>query len=264
MAFLHYPKWIVVSCQANMNLFLDQKSQKNNEKLKAVFHKLLLEDKGAEKAKNYLSERGIDNELVETFEIGWCPICLRSKLKREREFLAGGVVFPIVSEYGDTIAFSRRLPQSDKELSSNSLKWFNDPYVKTQYLYGFNIALPNIIKNNSVIIVEGQCDVISCHKGGIKNAVGTMGPALTKEHIIKLSRLTNNFILMFDGDSSGRAATARSKELIKSLGSNKLNYLDVVMLAKGEEYDPDSFIREFGSLKLINHIRKLKKKNEQT
>lgn len=243
-----------------MNLFLDQKSQKNNEKLKALFHKLLLEDKNSKIANEYLQKRGIGSELIKTFEIGWCPSRLKSKLPKEREFLAGGVVFPIVSEYGDTIAFSRRLPQLEKELPSNSLKWFNDPYVKTQYLYGFNIALPHIIKNNCAIIVEGQCDVISCYKGGLKNTVGTMGPSLTKEHIIKLSRLTSNFILMFDGDTSGREASNRSKELIKTLGSGKLKYMDVFLIVNGKEYDPDLFIREFGSGKLIKHLKKLKEK----
>ena len=221
---------------------------------------MLLEDKGGKIARDYLESRKITQELIERFEIGWCPPSLKSKLPENRQFLAGGVVFPIISEYGDTIAFSRRLPQPVEELPENSLKWFNESYAKTHYLYGFNIALPEIIKNKSVIIVEGQCDVITCYGNGLKNVVGTMGPALTKEHIIKLSRLTSNYILMFDGDSSGRDASKRSKELLDGFGCRHIKYMDVVLIAQGEEYDPDSFIKKFGVQKLIKHLKKLKTK----
>jgi len=239
-----------------MSLFLDFKKQSSNEKLKKIFQKFLKEESTSKVAIEYLKNRKINEESIKVYEIGWCPPSLKQKLPEEKKFLSGGVIFPIVNEYGNTIAFSRRLPQLE-EINPEVKKWFNESYVKTHYLYGLNVALPYIIKYNFVIIVEGQCDVVMCNQGGLKNTIGTMGTTLTKEHIIKLSRITTNFIFMFDGDNAGRMASQRGQELVKSL-DEKFKYLDVFLFAKGKDYDPDLFIREFGSEKLINHIKKIK------
>lgn len=247
-----------------MNLFADKKAIAANEVLCKKLESLLFKDSDdSKKALEYLNKRGFTEELIKTYRVGWCP---QEKVIKDknREFMCGGITFPIINEYDEIIAFSRRLPEDKKNLAENVLPWFNESYPKTYYLYGLNVAIEHILKNKSVFIVEGQCDATSCHRHGLKNVVATMGTALTKDHLIKLSRFTNTIILMFDADKAGREATTRSIELIKSINKTYYNIYDINLNVKGIEYDPDEFLNFFGPIYIVKHLKKLKEmENEE-
>jgi DNA primase len=85
-----------------------------------------------------------------------------------------------------------------------------------------------------------------------------MGSALTDGHLIKLSRLTTNFILMFDADKAGRETSEKTIELMGSLKKNRFKVLDIDLKAKGKEYDPDDFLNTYGIKPLVKHIKEKK------
>ena len=239
-----------------MKLFLDQKIQESQNRLAEQFHMALYKRNDAEKAREYLRSRNISENLIKVFKIGWCP---KDFSPEGQEILSGRVIFPIQDEYnGDVVAFSGRFPDKIEDLPEGAKHWINESYPKQFYLYGLNTALPEILKKDFVVIVEGQCDVIACYKFGLKNTVGTMGSALTDGHLVKLSRLTTNFVLMFDADEAGRLSSERTIELMKSLKKNRFKVLDIELKARGEEYDPDDFLNTYGIKPLVKHIKEKK------
>ena len=176
--------------------------------------KALFESKDKDKALDYLHKRKINKNSIEKFSIGWCPLSTRLDQKNEYlKYFIGRVIFPIKDEYGDIITFSGRYPHDD----NSNFKWFHGDYSKSFYLYGLHESLDEIMKKDFVIVVEGQIDVIQCHQIGLTNTVGTMGTALTDEHLAKLNRFTENIVFMFDGDAPGRKISKKThKKLITS------------------------------------------------
>lgn len=241
-----------------MPLYCDARSAEKNAELSKAFQEALQRSTDNEQAVKYLKDLNFTEEAIESFTIGWFPENVTSKrmdLSR-LEPLRGRIVFPIVDEFGDVISFSGRLPYKD---TGDVLKWWHESYTKAFFMYGLNTALPHILKKDYVILVEGQTDVISCYLNGMKNTVGTMGTALTDQHIAKLLRSTNNFVLMFDGDSAGRKISKETKNKLKiwtekSAGAYKYNSYDIPLKYKGETYDPHDFILKFGPELLHKNI----------
>ena len=223
--------------------------------LASKFNALLLDDHKSQKARDYLAERGIDDHLIKKFNIGWCP---EQTHIQNLDILAGRIIFPIRDEYGDTIAFSGRLPVKKSDIPKEVPHYWNDPFPKSLYLYNLDKAWPQILFYGFTIIVEGNCDVITCYKHGIKNVVATMGTAFTREHFGKLSRFGTNFILMFDSDEGGRKASFLAKSILS--GYRDCSVLDINLNIGGKGYDPDEFIGKFGSQELRKQIEK--KSNE--
>jgi len=114
--------------------------------------------------------------------------------------------------------------------------------------------MKNIFEKDYIIIVEGQTDVIACHKFGLSNTVGVMGTALTNDAISKITRFTRRFVLLFDGDKSGRNAAKTSREYL--LKHKDYEVIDIPLIYKGTPYDPDDFLNKFGPKKIITSIEK--------
>ena len=235
-----------------------------NRAAAAFFTKNLFSATG-KKAWDYLNRRGLSEEAVRTFRLGYAVDGwrhLRDYFQKERiapqlaeqaglligkddggfyDRFRGRIIFPIEDAGGRTIAFGGRL------IGEGDPKYLNSPespvYVKGRNLYGLSITKDDIRRKGFVVIVEGYFDLISLWNAGVRNVVATLGTALTREHVDLIRRYTSQAAVVFDPDEAGRKALARSLALF--LAGNV--HMKAVILPEG--YDPDDFARTFGQEK---------------
>ncbi|MEQ1561157.1 MAG: DNA primase, partial [Nitrospira sp.] len=195
-------------------------------------------------AKLYLQNRGIKEETINDFRIGFAPLEWRELLeylsakgvsvgdmlqtgliKRKEgtqdtfyDTFRGRVMFPISDSSGRVVGFSGRILVADDK----SPKYLNSPetilFNKSEILFGLDKAKKDIRLKNYSILVEGQMDLVMMHQADITNTVASSGTALTVEHLTKLRRLSNRIIMAYDGDSAGFSASNRSAQIALSLG----------------------------------------------
>ncbi|MCL3780079.1 DNA primase [Prolixibacteraceae bacterium JC049] len=237
------------------------------------FTRILNEDnEGRSIGLSYLRQRGIREDLIKKFELGYCPdkrdAFTKSAqkqgyrmeylektgltIKREdwvRDRFAARVIFPIHNIAGRVIAFGGRILKDDKKAA----KYLNSPeseiYHKSRVLYGMFQAKREITKHDRCFLVEGYTDVISFHQAGIENVVASSGTALTADQIRLIKRFTNNVTIIYDGDAAGIKASLRGIDLVLEEGLN----VKVLLLPDGE--DPDSFARSMSSTQLLEYIK---------
>ncbi len=222
----------------------------------------------------YLDKRGLTQEMIDTFAIGyageeWDGLLqnLQSKLippalaeeARLIKSRAGGktghfdlfrdrLMFPIRSSLGDVVAFGGRI------ILQGEPKYLNSPetliFHKGRVLYGLFETAKYIRSEDSVVVVEGYMDLVSLYQAGIRNVVATMGTALTLDHGKLLRRLTKNVIVLFDGDSAGQEASERSLPLL----------LQAELYPRGltlpDNLDPDDYVKKFGVEQLQSLLAK--------
>ncbi len=222
-------------------------------------------------AKMYLGERGLTNETIKKFNIGfalggeagWRDLFIN--LSKEgfspEEMIAAGVVvkkegqekyfdrfrgrimFPIKNTFGNVVGFSARiLPKFD---DGKIGKYINSPetviYHKSKILFGYNLAKKSIAEKKEVILVEGQMDLIMSHQVGVENIVATSGTAVTEEHVKILKRFADRVLLSFDQDTAGETAMKKCALLALYGG------LDVYIIPKKEGVkDTADLIKDFG------------------
>jgi DNA primase len=228
---------------------------------KDYFHDIMLNsNKGKAIGLSYFKERGFRDDIIKTFELGYCldewDAFTKAALakgydlkylaatgvtivKENRQFdrFKGRVLFPIHSMSGRILGFGGRILTADKKAA----KYLNSPesdiYHKSKILYGLFQAKKEIAKQDNCYLVEGYTDVISFHQSGIENVVASSGTALTADQIRLVNRLTKNITVLFDGDAAGIRASIRGIDLILEQGMN----VKVVQFPDGE--DPDSFAK---------------------
>ena len=172
------------------------------------------------------------------------------------------LIIPIMDRAGEPVALASRIIMKEGEKSPvNFPKYINtnnsEIFVKNNTLYGLDKALPYIKKENAVFVVEGYFDMITLYSKGIKNVVATMGTALSKNHIINLSRLSDEIILIYDGDKAGINAISRGMELFRSFMETPNKNIYAVCLNDGT--DPDGYVRKYACDCLVKLIRDGKK-----
>jgi DNA primase len=201
------------------------------------FYKASLEKSPAVQA--YLRERGLKDETIKEFEIGFAPELsddatrhlLKSgfviadiekaglAVKTERgtywDRFRGRVMFPIYNHFGKVVAFTGRiLPGND---NPNVGKYVNSPetpiFQKSKILYGLHKTKGDIRDAKSAVLVEGQMDLLMMWQDGVRNVVATSGTALTADHLIVLKRLADELVLSFDADEAGQLAAERAIDL---------------------------------------------------
>lgn len=225
------------------------------------FAKRLLEGEGKTIGLAYCKSRGMEDDTISRFGIGWAPSGKDELLsearsagykdeylldaglvtKREDGSLADKfrerVLFPIHSLSGRVIAFSGRTLRSD-----NPAKYLNSPdtpiYTKSKILFGIWFAKGEIAKKDKCIVVEGNVDLVMLHQLGIRNVVAPCGTSFTEPQLRLIRKFTDNVTLMFDGDSAGIHAALRAIDMVLYEGMN----VSVVRLPAEE--DPDSFARK--------------------
>ncbi|MCL1911182.1 MAG: DNA primase [Leptospirales bacterium] len=244
-----------------------------NQRAAKLYHQYLLSPNGSP-ALAYLKDRGVSADSLEEFQIGFAPdswdflshkirgnaplfdAALSSGLVAKQKE-AGGyydrfrrrVIFPINDASGKTVAFGGRV------LDNSQPKYINSPesaiFKKSNLLYGFDKAKANISDLKRAIIVEGYLDVIGCHQCGIKNVTAPLGTALTGQHVKFLARYCSEIVLLFDADSAGLNAAARSLNVADDINVD-------IKVAVLPESDPFEFVLKKGSRALMAVIENAK------
>ena len=241
-----------------------EKSKPSGLVEKAVkFYQGNLNEKTAPKAVEYLKDRKITGATAKKFNIGYAQDKWDGLLnhlgsdtpskeldesglfsKKDDRFydrFRGRVIFPIRNIKGDFIAMGGRIIDEGepKYLNSPETSFFN----KSNELFGL-YEVKELEKNiASLIVVEGYMDVIGLYEHGIKNAVATLGTAVTPNHVSKIMRYTNKIFFAFDGDLAGGKAAWKAVENTFPIIREDMN-VHFVFFEEG--HDPDSFINEFG------------------
>ena len=223
---------------------------------------LLHTDEGRNVGLAYLHSRGLDDETIERFGLGWAPsgrtaltdaalaagykseylvetgLCIQYDDGRLVDRFHERAMFPIHSLGGRVIAYSGRTLHND----GNIAKYVNSPetpiYVKSRALYGVWLAKGEISKADKCFLAEGNVDVVSMHQLGLGNTVASCGTSLTEEQIRIIKKFTGNITVMYDGDKAGIHAAQRAIGMILKEG------MDVKLVLFPDGDDPDSFCRK--------------------
>ena len=195
--------------------------------------------KSSKKAQEYVKERGLKEETMKDFMVGFAPngmdeltvtlinkgfaisdivragLAIKTERGRYLDRFRGRLMFPIHNHFGKVVGFSGRiLPELD---SGKSGKYINSPdtpiFNKSRLLYGFWQSKRSISEENKALLVEGQMDFLLVWQDGVRNVVATSGTALTSEHLRALRRVTNRIVMAFDRDEAGAMAAERSIDM---------------------------------------------------
>ena len=231
------------------------------EKINSFYKQNLIHNK---EAFNYLKERGLHENIIEKFELGYAPSSqeqlnfINSSNLPLNEAMELGVfakgengvyarlieriTFPIFSNNNKIIAFGGRTISNHpaKYINYTNTKIFN----KSKTFYGLNFAREKILRSKEIIITEGYMDVIMLHQAGFENAVATLGTALTIEHLPILKKLNVKIIVAYDGDSAGINAGIKASTLLAQNGFEggavifKQGFDPADMVKNGEDLTP--------------------------
>lgn len=234
------------------------------------FEKQLWHSTTGQRAKDYLQKRGLKEETIRNFRLGYAPQLtdslsrfLRDRGFRYQEIAEAGlaiakdnrphnsfdrfrsrIMFPIADLYGQVVGFTGRIFAQDS--SSEIAKYVNTPqtllYDKSRLLYGLDKAKTAIRQSDRCLVVEGNVDVILSHQAGVTHTVASSGTALTEPHLKILSRFTKNLHLCFDQDAAGVAAMERGISLALQHGFS----LAAVKLDDPNCKDPADYVQKFG------------------
>ena len=238
-----------------------------NEWAARYYHYLLRRKEGL-RALDYLHNRGLSDEVIDRFYLGYAPAGGRALLERagrrghtpellEKAGLAlpsrtgrghydrfrDRVMFPIANLSRRSIGFGARALKPGDEP-----KYLNSPetavYHKGSVLYGLNWTRKEIVSRDCAIVVEGYMDLLALAQAGIGNVVASSGTALTEQQCRTLGRYARRVVLVFDGDAAGSAAAMNGLEVLIGAG------LDAQVVSLPGEDDPDSFVRREGTERL--------------
>ncbi len=231
-------------------------------KIAGSFNYILLKKDSGENARKYLVDRGISEETITDFKLGYAPsekFWMYDFLKKKgysEKFLAKSgifakknnkislfsnrIMFPIINIQQNIIAFSgRKLKESDW-----GGKYINSPetdiYKKGETIFGIHTAVKEIRKKKEFLLVEGNFDVLAFYQSGIRNVVAPLGTAFTENQARYLKRYASKCMIVFDPDTAGIEATLKSAVILEKYGIS--NY--VVNLPEGK--DPSEILEKEG------------------
>jgi len=225
----------------------------------------LTNDAGGQIARDYLAKRGVSDEAIKLFRLGYAPeawddtvnwakskgyelpiveqgglIIRKEETDRYYDRFRGRLMFPICDEQGRIIGFSGRILTGDEKTA----KYVNSPetpiFTKGKVFFGLDKSKRAILDAGFVIVCEGQLDLIACFMAGVKNIVAPQGTAFTPDHARMLKRYVEEVVLCFDSDSAGQNAAVRVQDSLLAAG------LAVRVATVPRPHDPDSFIKEHG------------------
>lgn len=234
----------------------------------AGWYRGILDSADGERARAYLTSRGLPADVVAAFSLGYSPdswdaalnwgrrhsysddamIAAGMAVPREEEGgrrcydrFRGRLMFPVWDELGRVVGFSARTLDPD----AKAAKYVNTPetavFHKGRLLYGLHLARQALKESGGALVCEGQLDVIALHRAGLTHAVAPQGTAFTETHAAILRRYTDSLTLAFDADAAGESAAVRSLQIAVQAGLG----VQVVTLPPGS--DPDTLYRERGA-----------------
>lgn len=239
------------------------------------YYMYLLHSTEGKDALDYLRKRGIDDSIIEEFQIGYSPADSRASIKylqnkgyKNDDIIKAGigafrngevfdmysnrVTFPLCDSYGRVIGYSARKisndPNEAKYRNTNETPLFH----KSDVLYHYHKADKTARKDGFVYVLEGFMDVIALYRIGIKSAVAIMGTALTQEHIKLLKKLNCEIRMSLDGDLPGQMATYKNLQLFKDL-HKKVKVVNKNVDSK----DADEILSTQGGEALYNSLQDL-------
>ena len=236
-----------------------------HQKVVEFYHYYLTQTHHGEKALDYLTQRGINAETIERFNIGYAPNkseliyqILQNEDFTDEQLIQSGIfyqndrkqmidrfknrlIIPLRDEQGRTIALSGRLIEDNPSLA----KYINSPetdiFVKSRFLFNMDLARQAVRQSEELLITEGYMDVISLSQAGFLNSVATMGTAFTSDHLRQIKRITRHVKLVFDGDRAGQDAMSRAMDRL--IDESSLS-TEAVIIPEGR--DPDDWIKRSG------------------
>ena len=257
-----------------------QRHRKEHERLASLMEaatdfycEQLREHPDAGIARAQLEKRGISNQSVQDFRLGYAPhgwdslvrfleragsspadaeavglIVSRRSGRGHYDRFRHRLMFPIADVHGKVVAFSGRALEPAPSMEAQKeppAKYLNSPenllYRKGEVLYGLHEGRVEIRREDSTILCEGNFDLVALHQAGFANAVAPMGTAFTEAHARLIKRFATKLFLLFDGDRAGRKAAREAYAVLNKAGLSA----HAVTLPEGS--DPDSFLREHGT-----------------
>jgi DNA primase len=231
----------------------------------AYYERCLWEAQEAKAAREYLEQRGLGEEILREFHVGYAPsawdrvllasrrggfteqelyatgLAQRSKENgRPYDRFRGRIMFPLADVRGRVLGFGARAmrdEQKPKYLNTSD----NDVYHKGLHLYGGDLARAHAARAGQAILCEGYTDVIALHQAGLRNTVGSMGTALTAEQVGELSRMAQTVLLALDSDSAGQEA------MLKAAGLAAKRKLELRVVALPAGTDPADLVQREGA-----------------
>jgi len=249
-----------ISLSPNINVIKKFDNEYKAYDLSVKYYKNNLKSELGKKARIYLNQRNINENIVNEFDIGvslndnnlsklligknydekmLVDIGLCNKGDILYDLFRNRIMFPIHNSNGDAVGFSGRIYNNETDSKYINTK---ETYIfkKGEILFNYHRAVLEAKKNKYLILCEGQMDAIRIYANGIKNVCATMGTALTNYHINLLRKLNVKIILNMDSDNAGIKATLQNGELLKK--SN----IDVYVVKLNGAKDPDEYINKFG------------------
>lgn len=256
----------------------DPKEEKKQEKINDSYELIEKATKWYEKnlrssagstALRYLKDRGLSDDTIKKFRIGYAPdeweglkkhlislgadeelimenglISSNEENTKTYDRFRGRIIFPIFDSRNSPIAFGGRIIEEN----SNAPKYLNSPetnlFKKGYVLYGYNFARDEAYKKSQIIVVEGYMDVIALQQAGIGNVVAPLGTAVTENHIKHLWKVCDEPIFCLDGDNAGVRAMMR-------LAENHIHMLQpgktMKFLILPDKMDPDDVVKDYGA-----------------
>lgn len=224
------------------------------------YNRCLLDTQSASFAREYIKQRGMTDDTVRKFMIGYAPkgkllesatkkgyayemlvkagLFTKTDLGNSFEYMSERLVFPILDVQGRVVAFGGRT------LGNSKAKYLNTPetmvYSKSSNLYGLYQTLPQLRKEKSIVVVEGYMDVVLSQQYGVCGAVAPLGTAFTQQQAKLIDRYAENITLLFDSDEAGRTATQRALEICAE------NNMSVKASSLPDGVDPDEYLLKYG------------------
>jgi len=234
-----------------------------NQKTMTVYQNALKKSTTGKKALAYLRQRGITDEIIDTFSLGFAPDgwqYLGDHLKKAgftaKVAQTAGLIVPNRQKTGSYDRFRNRIvfPIFDlgdrvvgfggRVMGDEKPKYLNSPetpiYNKRRLLYGLNRTRQACRRTGVIHIVEGYFDLLTLYQYGVENTAATLGTALTEDHLRLIKGYAERAVLVFDADEAGMKAALRGSDLFLQAG------VDARVLVLPDGHDPDSFIREVG------------------
>jgi DNA primase len=259
-----------------------------NEQAKKYFNYVLFKSKNGLPSLDYLKGRGFAEEILNEFEVGFSLDSWDSlsnfAIKRgytSEELIQSGlaikgksggigvydrfrgrIMFPISDIVGKTIGFGGRIISKTSKTGIQKAKYINTPetrlYSKSKNIYRIYQAKNYIVEKDEALIVEGYTDVMALFQSGIKNAVASLGTALTSEQIKLLGRFTKNIVLVFDSDEAGISASLKGVERLREYNERidlyYENNLNIRVAVLEENYDPADYVLKKGREAFIKKV----------